>query len=209
MGSKEKTLNPWVSIWTKPRATIQQIVDTNPEYLVSRLAAIDGFSLALGKADSMKSVGPEWEWPAVFLFAAIVGPIVGIIRLYIGSDLLRWTGTWIGGSASSQNIRAALAWSNVPTIWSLILWIPLFALSVTETPTIDATPSLEFFSLGLVAIVLSIGIWSYVVLLKCLGQVQSFSAWKALVNVILAWLVPIGLILGLFLVFGLISFVLR
>ncbi len=195
MESDEQTLNPWVSMWTKPRATIQQIVDTNPERLVMTLAAISGFAQVLDRA-SMRSLGDKLEWPAIFLIAAIAGPIGGIISLYIASALIRWTGTWIGGNASSQNIRAALVWSNVPIIWALILWIPELALFgqelfTSETPTIDATPSLAFLMLGFAAIEISIAIWTIVVLLKCLGQVQSFSAWKALGNVVLAGLVVI------------------
>ena len=103
-----QVMNPWVSIWTKPRATIQQIVDTNPEHLVLLLAAIGGFSSVLDRA-STRSLGDKLDWPVIFLIAAIVGPIAGIIALYIGSALIRWTGSWIGGKASSQTIRAAMA----------------------------------------------------------------------------------------------------
>ena len=39
----KQTLNPWISMWTKPRSTIQQIVNENPTYLVLVLAAIVGF----------------------------------------------------------------------------------------------------------------------------------------------------------------------
>jgi len=188
-------LNPWVSMWTKPRATIQQIVDTNPERLVLVLAAIAGFSQALDRA-SMNSNGDTLEWPTIFLIAAIAGPISGLITLYIGSALIRWTGHWMSGNASSQNIRAAMAWSSVPIIWALILWIPaliLFGqeLFTTEPPIIDATPSLILIFLGFAAIEITIGIWVIVVFLKCLGQVQGFSAWKALGNVFLAGLVVI------------------
>ncbi len=188
-------LNPWVSMWTKPRATIQQIVDTDPERLVLVLAAIAGFSGGLDRA-SIQSMGDRWEWPTIFLIAATAGAISGLIGLYIGSALIRWTGNWMSGNASSQNIRAAMAWSSVPIIWALILWIPglvLFGqeLFTTETPIIDATPSLTFIFVGFGVIELTVGIWVFVVFLKCLGQVQGFSAWKALGNVFLAGLVII------------------
>ena len=42
---------------------------------------------------------------------------------------------------------------------------------------------------------LSIAIWAFVVFLKCLGQVQGFSAWKALGNVVLAVIVVVIAIL--------------
>lgn len=190
---KKQTINPWVTMWTKPRATIQQIVDTNPERLVLVLAAIAGFSKALDRA-SMRSMGDKLEWPIIFLIAAIAGPIGGIISLYIGSALIRWTGNWIGGKSTSENIRAAIAWSSVPTIWALVLWIPelvLFGqeLFTTETPNIDANVSLALVLFGFAAIEITIGVWAFIVLLKCLGQVQGFSAWKALGNLILSVLV--------------------
>ena len=47
-------LNPWVSIWTQPRATIQQIVDSDPEQSVLILAGISGFASTL---DSVRDTG--------------------------------------------------------------------------------------------------------------------------------------------------------
>ncbi len=181
--TNEQTLVPWLSMWTMPRATIQQIVAENPTRFVLVLAAIAGFAQALDRA-RMRSIGDRLEWPMIFLIAAVGGPIVGIIGLYIGGALLRWTGNWIGGIASSENIRAAIAWSSVPIIWGLALWIPELALFgqelfTTETPKIDANPSLAFLLFGFAAIEITIGIWTLVVFLKSLGQVQGFSAWES------------------------------
>lgn len=116
MENNDQVLNPWVSIWTTPRATIQHIVDTDPERWVMVLAAISGFAQVLDRA-SMRNLGDKMEWPAILLVAAIAGPITGIISLSLGGALIRWSGSWIGGNASSQNIRAAIAWSSVPIIW--------------------------------------------------------------------------------------------
>ena len=35
-------MNPWVTIWLKPRQTIRQVVETNPRYLVLPLIMISG-----------------------------------------------------------------------------------------------------------------------------------------------------------------------
>jgi hypothetical protein len=186
----KSTLNPWVSIWTRPRATIQQIVDANPEHLVIMLAAISGLIRAANQFRA-GGLGDPSEWLTKILIAAMVAPIIGIIMLFIGGGLIRWTGSWIGGNASSQNIRAAMAWSSVPMIWGLILWIPGLALFgqdffATETPTVAANPLLAFIRIGFSMIEITIGLWAVVVFLKCLGQVQGFSAWKALGNMLLA-----------------------
>ena len=191
--SNQQALNPWFSIWTKPRATIQQIVETDPQRLVLLLAALGGFSTVLDRA-SMRNMGDRLEWPMLFLVAAIVGPLAGIVTLYLGGVLLRWTGRWIGGQASSQHIRAAMAWSSVPEIWALLLWIPELALFGQElftstTPLLDANPSLNIAMLGFAALGILMAVWQFVIFLKCLGQVQGFSAWKALGNSIMASMV--------------------
>jgi hypothetical protein len=201
----EQSMNPWTSIWLKPRATIQNIVDSNPTRWVLLLAAMTGFSSALDQA-SLKSLGDKYEMPVIFVMAAIAGPICGIIGLYIGGALLRWTGAWIGGQGSAQHIRAAVAWSSVPYIWALLLWIPavlLFGneLFTIETPVMDANLTLLMMYLGVGVLQLAIAIWAIIVFLKCLGQVQGFSAWKALGNTVLAVLVILAplmlLIVGL------------
>jgi Yip1 domain len=201
----EQSMNPWTSIWLKPRATIQNIVDSNPTRWVLLLAALAGFSSALDQA-SLKSMGDKYEMPVIFVMAAIAGPICGIIGLYIGGALLRWTGAWIGGQDSAQHIRAAVAWSSVPYIWALLLWIPavlLFGneLFTIETPVMDANLTLLMMYLGVGVLQLAIAIWAIIVFLKCLGQVQGFSAWKALGNTVLAVLVILApimlLIVGL------------
>lgn len=190
---QEQQLNPWFSMWTKPRATIQQIIDNNPQHLVLLLAAIAGFGEALNRA-SMKSLGDRFEWPYIFVIAAVAGPIAGIVGLYIGSALLRWVGSWLGGEATAQEIRAAIAWAGVLSIWSILLWVPELALFgqdlfTTATPRIDASPLLAVTLLGFSLVEIILGLWALVVFLKCLGQVQGFSAWRALGNLVLAFLV--------------------
>ncbi len=188
-----RTLNPWLSMWTKPRATIQQIVDANPERMVLLLSAIAGIGQVLDRA-SMKNLGDKLDWPAILLIAMLMGPVAGIIGLFVGGALLRWTGSWIGGQASSRHIRAAVAWSSVPDIWVMLLWIPGLALFgrelfTAETTVMDAHPALLLAYLGFVALELVGGVWAFVAFLKCLGQVQGFSAWKALGNSLLAMLI--------------------
>ena len=190
-----RTLNPWVSMWTRPRATIQQIVDTNPERAVVLLSAVAGIGQALDRA-SAKNMGDKLDWPMILLFAALLGPVAGILGLYVGGALLRWTGSWMGGQGSSRYIRAAVAWSNVPEIWAMLLWVPGLALFgqelfTSKTPLIDADPARLAAFLGFAAVELVLTVWALVVFLKSLGQVQGFSAWKALGNALLAALVVI------------------
>lgn len=195
--------NPWFSMWLHPRRTIRQIVETNPDRLVLLLAAVGGIAEALTNASS-DSKGDHMSLQAILLTALIGGPLMGIIGLWLGGALLRWTGGWIGGQADSRRIRTTLAWANVPLVWSLILWLPALLLFGAElfakaTPIIDASTMLSglymVFSFGIG----TVSIWAFVVFLHALGEVQGFSAWKALGNSILAGLVvlvPLLAIIG-------------
>lgn len=123
--------NPWFSMWLHPRRTIRQIVETNPERLVMSLAAVGGIAEALTNVAS-DSKGDGMSLTATLLTSLIVGSLMSILGLWLGGVLLSWTGGWIGGHANSRRIRTTLAWSNVPLIWSLLLWIPAIFLFGAE-----------------------------------------------------------------------------
>ena len=191
----EEDKSPWLTIWTSPRATIRRIVDHDPVHLVLILAMLGGFAQALNNSSS-ESWGEILSIPVIFLICAIVGAVSGIIGLYVYGALLKWTGGWIGGQGSSVQIRAAIAWSNVPLIWALILWVPKLALFgqdlfTSEMSNFATNQSLRLLFFVFIIIEVIIGIWAFIIQLKCIGEVQKFSAWKALGNVILSGLVII------------------
>ena len=197
-------LNPWFSMWLHPRRTIRQIVETNPERLVLSLAAVGGGVEGLTNMAS-DSKGDDMSLRAILLATLIVGPIMGIVGLWVGGFLLRWTGGWIGGQADARRIRATLAWANVPLVWSLLLWIPailLFGLELfTEaTPVLDASAQLAGLHLVFSVGIGIISLWSFVAFLHALGEVQGFSAWRSLLNSFLAllvFLVPLFAFIGI------------
>ena len=177
-------LSPWLSIWIWPRKTIRQIVDADPRYGVTLLAILAGFGQALDEASS-GDMGDTLSLPAIFVLCAILGPIGGLISLYFAAALWRWTGSWLGGKASSQEVRAAIAWSSVPNIWAMLLWVPYLAICREEMftsamPRTEASLLLLLLLLGLGLVEIVISLWAFIVLLKCLAEVHRFSAWRAL-----------------------------
>jgi len=113
------------------------------------------------------------------------------VSLYAGAWLFKLVGDGIGGRGSAVEIRAAIAWSNVPAIWALILFGAELALLgeelfTTATPNLNASPMRLLGLLGLFIMAMIVGVWGFVIFLKCLGEVQGFSAWKALGSVLIA-----------------------
>lgn len=203
----QQTLNPWLSIWTRPRATIRQQVERDPEAWVLALVAVAGVGHLLSDA-SARSYGDRMDLPTLLVMALLVGPLFGILGAYVGGWLLRWSGRLLGGSARPAEIRAAIAWSGVPYVAAMLLWIPELLLFGEElfteaTPRLDAAPELQGLLLVFVAVELTAALWAFVAFLKCLGEVQGFSAWRALLNLLLPGVlvgIAIGLVVTLFFV---------
>ena len=192
-------------MWTKPRDTIQQLIDSDdPKKMVLFLAAITGISNILRSAAG-NNIGDQQPLVGIIAGALIVGPIAGVIGLYISGMLLSWTGKWIGGRASAEYVRTAIAWAHIPIIWTVIFWIPEILIFGPESfgkpdeNSLATTAPYAFYAVGFGIIKMTASVWAFILLLKGLGQVQGFSAWKALWNLIipgLIFLIPIILIVA-------------
>lgn len=215
MENEQQTpFNPYNSILLQPRSTIQHIVDTNPTYLVLALFALTGAAISISAA-STEGWGYDMSLLWVFLIIIAIGPLLCILAMYLMSALTRWTGKWLGGKATQEQIRAAYAWSSIPIIATIALFVPLFMFYGADLFNYQHTVFSEPYSIvpvqtgivfGIVAVAeVVLNVWSFVIGLHCLGQVQGFSAWRALGNQALTALVlfvPIVIILFLFIVFS-------
>ncbi len=191
-----EVLNPWVSIWRQPRATIRQIVASDPERYVTAIAAITGASSTLNRA-SNHNAGDKLDFWQILAIGLLVGPIAGVVGLYLGAVLVRWTGKWMGGQASTLHLRAAMAWASVPLVVAAVVWLPELLMVgremfTAETPRLDARPGLALLMLAMFVLEAVAGIWAFVLNCKCVGEVQGFSAWKALGNLLLAFLLLVA-----------------
>jgi hypothetical protein len=167
-----------------------------------------GISAALTMA-SAQSLGNSFSLTTILVICLVLGPVLGIISLYIMGELLRGAGSWLDGRGTSREVRAAIAWASVPNIFTLPLWIPkllifgeeLFMVPIVER--MDTSSPLGIASIGFTIVEIAVGIWSWFVWLKSLGEVHRFSAWKALGAYLLTgliFLLPLLCILVLVLV---------
>jgi len=191
--------NPWATIWTKPRATIRRVVETNVHYQVTFLAILSGALIWLERRWSSPSTAAAF--PMLVVMAVIVGAILGIIELYINGALLKWAGGALGGVGSYAEVRAALAWSRVPVIVAVSIGI-LAILLGTDGPMLGGPGEFSESGTSVLLVHAVLVLWGFVVMLKCVGEVHRFSAWRALGSLLLIVVVIAVLVLAIVLIFG-------
>lgn len=189
MADKTLGLNPWTRIWTSPRETIRSIVNFNPKYRFIILSFLHGLPTLFYAAQDL-SMGNTYSIFGIILTAIVLATFIGMLTITIGSALFLWTGRWIGGTATYYPIRAAVSWSNVPNIIIILTWAisiyffreQLFLKGFQQTDFIG--PAFTVMAINLVVQTV-MSIWSFVILVKGLAEVQGFSAWKGLLNALI------------------------
>lgn len=187
--------HPLLTIWLKPRQTIRSIVDNRPSYLVLILAVIFGINSVIDFAMD-RSLGDLFPMLYLLVIFVIAGPLTGLAVVYLGGLILSWIGRLLGGAATPQETRAAVAWSSLPQCIGLGLngiYMMVFGLEAFtfETPRTDAmfasNPNLLSFMgaflLVLVVLMAVATIWSLVLLVICLAEVHHYSIKRSVVTV--------------------------
>ncbi|SRR5579885_493934 len=197
----DDSIAPFLAIWIEPRKTIRRIVDSDPRRNVIALALIGG---GLGSLESAwftalgnpSSIGPLW--PIGVALRVAFGAAWGVLGLYFGAWLLGLFCRLLGGIASSLQMRAALAWASIPDITATVLSVTAVVAGVLDPPhfhhgrmPIITGSTVELGLLNGVFV-----LWGLVVQMKCVGEVNRFSAWRALGAVLLMAGVVVALVLG-------------
>jgi hypothetical protein len=181
-----------------PRETIRKIVNSDPTHQVIMLGALAGalaminslLGAALGFMPTPLPASLVPYLPLLTFASPFLGAAFGIAGLYISAFVFEWSGRVLGGAGTSQTVRAAVAWSEVPqiclaiVILLILLGTGVWQAIVPSMPDPNGASAAGQFTLtrGVEAI---ISIWSLIVFLHCLGQVHRFSAWRALGAVVL------------------------
>jgi len=181
---KDSGRNPWLSIWTEPRATIARIIQVNPNRGLWWLAAIYGFSSLLNSFQSV-SFGHRIGLLQIFILALVLSPIWGYLGFSIWSYFVLIAGKLFGGKGSFKEIRAAYAWSCVPLLFNACLWIVLalcFGNALfMSMPDADPLTQTQVTILVIVLLVrLVTAIWAIVIYVNTLSEVQKFSVLKTI-----------------------------
>lgn len=188
--------NPWLTIWTQPRSTIARIVANNPNRSLWWLAGIYGFCSLMNMFQSM-ALGSAMSPVGILILAIVIAPLWGWINFSLWSVFVAWVGKWLKGVGTFTTVRSAYAWSCVPIIVNIPLWLLMVVLFGQQLflnfPDAHLMPNNQMLLLfGILIIKVILAIWSLIIFLNTLAEVQKFSILRAILNVIIA-----GVILGI------------
>jgi hypothetical protein len=198
--------NPWVNMWFRPRSTIRSIVEFSPNYGLKVLSFIYGFASLLSLAQTF-SLGFFVSFTYLMILMLIAAPFWGYFIFTFVSWVVYRSGRWLKGRASHKEVRAVLAWSNIPMTVNLLIWASLiYVFRGTLFQGFPGTYLLVgkmfylLFALSVTQMIM--GIWSLVLYINALAEVQGFSIVRAIGNLLIAgFLFVLGFVIlaGLFL----------
>jgi len=203
-------VNPWLEMWIRPRKTILSILRFNSDYLIYLLSVIYVLPYLLQAAQNF-SLGEAFSLKFIVVGIFLSALLVGLLIINGISLLFYWTGRWFGGMASFHHIRAAIAWSNMPNLVNIAIWIfnvltfgnILFTRGFVQIPFVGRELT-YMFSASFIQAILTV--WMLVLMLNALSAVQGFSIWKAILNLLASFFI-IMIILSIF--SFLISFIIK
>lgn len=168
-------------MWAQPRTTLRAILQINPRQSVFFLAAIYMFHNLFLFAN-FYSMGLEVDSYFILLSIFVLAFPLGAVWLYFSGWVLHFTGKWLGGSAPALHLRAARAWSIVPYTINAVMWIILM-IGNSDRVFIQSATGVSLVFINLITFIL--WLWSFVLFVQSLREVQNFSALRALVNTVL------------------------
>ncbi len=186
-----------IAMCLHPRATIRAVVDANPKRHVLWLAMVGGaVHLVWRVGIGIFGAGGVTAALAALGIMVVAGALFGWVGLYVFGWLYRVVGRWFGGQVQPREVRAAVAWANVPMLLTFGVWVAVALvlwLVTRQSGGDDQTPGLLARTLVLMLVVLPVGgqLWSLVIGSQAVGEVHRFSSWKGFATVLLSLLLVV------------------
>jgi len=144
------------------------------------LAAIAGVVSTITSLGAAQHI----HWFAVVTLALVLGPLLGILQLYVNGVLLAWAGRLLGGHADQRSMRTATAWASAPQIIALPLIIgSIIAFGQAFLRSYgDSGSDQDPVFLAIQVFLFFLFVWSLVLAVRAIGAVQNFGVVRAIIN---------------------------
>ncbi len=191
-------VNPWLSIWRHPRRAFHSAIALRNPLETGLLASLAGISATLAWA-AWGDLADGLAVSEILALAFFGGPLLGLVVLLCSGVLLRTGGELLGGQAGAGRVRAALAWSTLPVIAGLPLWIIQAILLPNATFGVPTQLNQALLARLGGMLQAALWLWGAGLSLPGLAEAHHFSLARAAGSWLLALLV---LISGFLLLFG-------
>lgn len=190
-------LNPWLTIWYKPRATFRSAINYKNMNLLVFLAIMAGVTETFDRAIA-ENMGEHMSTLMVFLFIIILGAIVGMLSWLIWSAINYYVGKLLKGKGTIQEMNTAMAISFIPLAVSGIFCL-LDVVFLRDALFVEAY--LSPFQIGWLFVsaffVFILSVWSLFLMIKAVAEVHRFSSWKGLLTLLIPTAVIFIIIIGI------------
>jgi len=206
-------INPWIGIITQPRATTRYILDSGKWNNIWGLYAIIFVMMIPTMILSMVMQAPTQDLPSgmdqtffygmmgfMLVFMLVLGYPIGVLMVYILGYFCKLAGSWLDGVGTTAELRIAFTWSYVASMYlNILMIIPYGLIAYYNFTSPSADPVRQIImSLVIMAISLPVTIIYLIIASKCIGEAHRFSAWRGLGTILLAGLLWMAIIFGLF-----------
>jgi hypothetical protein len=168
---------------------IGRVLSSAPYRAALILAAGVGL-VEVGGAVLTEHLGNVFAVLLALLVILILGPLFGILFVYVRGFLLYAAGRLLKGRASLRELRIALAWSEIPLLLGGLVAVLQFAMGhwggSALAPTADPGLPLVLHRAGFGLLQTALGFWALCLLLHTIAELQGFSLYRSLANIVLA-----------------------
>jgi hypothetical protein len=157
--STTEPIRPLKDVWLRPRRVFRELAARPIGAADYLLAAAQGVASSI-MVYRTQSVGPSVGTAEILSRSFILGPLAGVLSMYVFAAIYGRLGARAGGKSTRNQAFHVLAYSGVPVAASLVLWM-FTALLVGEAAIVER-PGVEID--GFVAFVLRVQFASYMLL---------------------------------------------
>lgn len=180
-------------IWTNSREVFRFIEHRHYEKHMLALLMAAGVSRAFDRA-SINDAGDTLPLVGVILSCIASGVVFGWLTAYIYAALISWTGGWLEGEANTRSIMRVIAYASIPSIIALVLIIPQVVLYgedifMENGDLLSGGLATNIIYWGVIILEMILGLFTFVLHVIGVSEVQGFGIGKAFLNLLLPVLV--------------------
>ena len=186
-------MNPFLTIWYKPRKTFLHIMKGEHPFVAEIVFAVcSGVNLALELAINFDGI-PGVDPSLTAYFSTVMGAVGGVLIWYFSSFVLFAFGRILGGKGSLKNVRRAYAWANIPSILGFVYWIYLFAAYGTRIFDAAYFATQEPGILMAAVPLTLLNLYTFFLLVRTQGAALNLGLFKSVVSIVIPLILAAGI----------------